>query len=173
VVVEDVVVLGGQAPVAGGGGVLVGVPEEDELQLGAAHDRVAERGGLLQLSAQDRAGRHLDGLAGLLVEQVAHDQGRRLQPGDAAQGGQVGPAAEVAVALLPGGVLVAREDVHVDIDRQQVVAGLDRTVDHMVEEVVPRHPFAHEPSLKVGEDDEYGVDVARADLLFESAAFQR
>src|SRR5690606_40527725 len=48
---------------------------------------------------------------------------------------QVGPAPEVAVAALPGGVLEALEHVHVDVDGQQVVAGLDalRSEEHTSE----------------------------------------
>jgi hypothetical protein len=51
--------------------------------------------------------------------------------------------------------------VHVDVHRQQVVAALDAAVDHLVEEVMTRHPLADQASLLVGKDDEDGVDLVR------------
>ena len=60
---------------------------------------------------------------------------------------------------------VAGQHVHVDVHCQEVVAALDATVDHLVEEVVARDPLAHQPALLIGEDDEDGVDLAFVDHL--------
>ena len=35
----------------------------------------------------------------------------------------------------------------------------------VVEEEVPGHPLAHQPTLEIGEGDEHGVDIAGADVL--------
>ena len=79
----------------------------------------------------------------------------------------VGPADHVAVALLPVGEPVAGQDVHVDVDRQEVVAALDRALvgGDVVEEVVAGDALAHEPALLVGEHDEHRVDLAAVDQL--------
>jgi len=162
---EDVVVLDhvrvrDEVRVPLGGRLLVGVAEQEELELRADVDQEALRCGALDLPLEDPAGRHLDRFAGLLVDEVAHHEGRALDPGDAAQGGEVREHPEVAVALLPVRVVVAGERGHVDVEGEQVVAGLERAAgrEHLVHEVLPDHALAHEPPLEVGEHDEDGVD---------------
>ena len=82
-------------------------------------------------------------------------------------GRHVGPAHEVAVALVPVGVLVARQRRHVDVDRQQVVARLDVVGQHVLAEEVPGDALAHEPTLQVGEHDEHRVDLVVGDQPVE------
>ena len=63
-----------------GVGLLVGLLEEEELELGGAADAQAALGRPLQLPAQDPAGRHLDRRP-VLVGQVADDEGRASSQG--------------------------------------------------------------------------------------------
>jgi hypothetical protein len=72
-------------------------------------------------------------------------------PGDPAQRVEVGPHDEVAVAALPRGHGVAVDGVHVDVDREQVVAALGAVLHHLVEEVRGGQPLALEPTLHVGD----------------------
>src|SRR5690606_27100216 len=113
--VVDVVLVGrGEPPVAGVPGLLVGVPEDDELQLGADLGGVSEGGEAVQLAAQDLAGRGGDrGAVG--PGQVGDGHGGARVPGQAAQGVEVGEHGEVAVARLPGGHGVAVDGVHVGV----------------------------------------------------------
>jgi len=98
---------------------------------------------------------------------VAEHERGRVEPRDAAYGREVGHDGDVAVALLPVGELVARQRVHVDVDREQVVAGVDGLLAaaHLLGPVVAGHALADEPALEVGERDEHGVDRAVLDVL--------
>ena len=110
-----------------------------------------------------RRGATSTGASRLEIEQVAHDERGAFEPGHEAEGREVGPAGHVAVALVPVREAVAGQHVHVDIDRQEVVAALDAALDDFVEEVMTRHPLAHQPALLVGEHDEHGVDLVGVD----------
>ena len=74
---------------------------------------------------------------------------------------------DVAVALFPVGELVARQRVHVDVDGEQVVAGVHRLLPalHLLGPVVAGDALADEPALEIGERDEHGVDRAVRDLF--------
>ena len=152
---QQLVVLDGrgvrrQAPPPLGVGLLEGLLEEEELELGRAAHPQAALGRPLQLAAQDLAGRHLDRRP-VLVGQVADDEGGAFEPRDQAGRGVVGPADEVAVAGVPVREAVARERVHVDVHRQEVVARLDPVLGHVRPEEVRRHPLPHGPPVHVGE----------------------
>ena len=134
---------------------------------------VAHLGRPLDLAAQDAAGRHLDRAPALLVDEVAHHERGLLDPRHEPQRGEVGHRAEVAVALVPVGVAVARQRRHVDVDREQVVAGLDAAVEHVVAEEATGHPLAHEPTLEVGEDHQHRVELVGVDQLLEPLHVER
>ena len=75
---------------------------------------------------------------------------------------------EVAVAALPARHLVPGYRVHLHVEREQVVAPLERIrVLHLLDEEVRLHALAHQASLHVGERDDDGVDLAGLDLLFQ------
>ena len=65
---------------------------------------------------------------------VGQAQRRALLPRHRPQRVEVGRHHEVAVAALPRGHRVAVDGVHLDVDREQVVAALGAVVDHLVEE---------------------------------------
>ena len=100
--------------------------EQEELELRREHHRVAERGGALDLALQDAAGRHLDRFAVSSSTHVAQHERGRFEPRDAADRREVGLHRDVAVALLPVRELVAGQRRHVDVDREQVVARVNR-----------------------------------------------
>ena len=75
----------------------------------------------------------------------------------------VGQQHHVAVPLLPARHRVAVDGVHVDVDRQQVVAGLRAVRQHLLLEEARRHALADEAPLRVGEGDDHGVDLAGRD----------
>jgi hypothetical protein len=76
---------------------------------------------------------------------------------------------EVAVAALPRGHLVAADRVHLDVDGEQVVAGLGAVLGDHVEEVARGQPLALQAALHVAEREQDGVDRpgrrGRAQLL--------
>ena len=141
--------------------LLVGLLEQVELELGADHRREAERLRPLDLRAKHLARRGSDRRA-VVPADVAEDERGRLEPGNAPQRRQVGRHAEVAVAPLPARERVAGDGIHLHLQREQVVAALDRVarVD-LVDEELALQALAHQPSLHVGEGDDDGVDRAR------------
>jgi hypothetical protein len=70
---------------------------------------------------------------------------------------------EVAVAGLPARVFVAGDDVHLHVAGEQVVAGVHAAVGHLLQEIRPHDPLAHEAAVHVGEDGEHGLDLAALD----------
>ena len=93
-----------------------------------------------------------------VVDQVADHHGAAGQPGQQPGGVVVGVHHHVAVALVPVGEAVAREGRHDDVDRQQVVAGLNPVCGHVFGEELGRHPLADWATVHVGEGDHDGVD---------------
>ena len=85
------------------------------------------------------------------------------QVGEQPQRRPVGHELHVAVAALPRRDGVAPDGVHVDVDREQVVAALGAVLERDVEEVAPVQPLALQPSLHVGERHDDRVDVALVD----------
>ncbi len=161
--VVDVVEVGRiEVAVALAPGLLVGVAEDDELELGARVRRPAALGEPGQLAAQDlaRRGRHVGAVVPL---EVRHHQRGRVMPGDDAQRVEVGAHREVAVAARPRRHRVALDGVHVHVHREQVVAPLGAVLEHLVEEVARRQPLALQPSLHVGDRQQDGVDRPAVD----------
>src|SRR5690606_11181269 len=100
---------------------------------------------------------------------VAQHERGGLVPRHPPQRGEVGHHHEVAVPALPARHRVAVHGVHLDVDREQVVARLGGVRDDLVEEVRRGAPLALQAALHVGERDEDRVDRAvvdhRAQLL--------
>ncbi len=94
----------------------------------------------------------------VVVEDVALDHGGGGVPGHGPQGGEVGAQRQVAVAVLPGGDLVAVDGVHVDVDGEQVAAALSGAGHHVGEEVLGGQALALEAALHVGHGEHDGVD---------------
>ena len=84
----------------------------------------------------------------------------------------VGQQHHVAVAGLPARHRVAVDGVHVDVDREQVIAGLGAVRKDLFFEQPGRHPLADEPPLRIGEGHDHGVDLAGRDRDFSSAALR-
>ena len=142
------------------------VEEQVELELGGALDHEAPLGGPLDLAPEDAAGGHLDRLA-LHGHEVAQDEHTSRLPGDGPHRLGVDDGVEIAVAGLPVGELVARQRIHVDVAGQEVVAGLDAVVGHVIEEEGAGDPLADGAPLEVRECHDDGVHVARTDLVRE------
>lgn len=161
-VVDVVLVRRGQPLVAGVPGLLVGVLEDDELQLGAHLGGEAVFGEAVQLAAQDlpRGGDH--GRA-VVPGEVGDEHGRACVPGHAAQGAEVGVHGEVAVAPVPGGHGVSVDRVHLGVDGEEVVAALGAVVQDLVEEEACGEPLALEAPLHVGERQDDSVDLTTRD----------
>jgi hypothetical protein len=140
-------------------GLLVGVAEHDELELGAGEGGEAALAQALELAAQDLPwrGRHVGAVEPADVREA---QRRALVPGHVAQRREVRAHLEVAVAALPGRQLVALDGVHVDVDGQQVVARLGAVLGDLLEEVAGGHALPHEPPLHVGQAEQHGVHGA-------------
>ena len=147
-------------------GLLVGVLEDDELELGAGVGDQPALGKPGELAAQDLA-RRGDDLGAVVPLQVGEQQHRALVPRDRPQRVEVGHHLEVAVAALPRRHLVAADGVHVDVDGEQVVAALGAVLEHVVEEVLGGQPLALKPPLHVGDREQHGVDRAVRDRLLQ------
>jgi hypothetical protein len=145
--------------------------EEIELELAAHHRRETERGGTLELRLEHLARRGLHRRPVVPLHVAEHER-RPLEPGDPAEGGQVRPDVEVAVALLPARERIAGHGVHLHLEREQVVAPLHPVLRvHLVEEELGLETLAHQPPLHVGEGDDDRVDRTGFDLsaqLFET-----
>ncbi len=171
---QDVVVLDDERVrreivVVLGRGLVEGLPEHEELELRREHECVAERRRAFHLPLQDPPGRHLDRRARLLVEGVAQYERGLLQPGDGADRRQVGLQRDVAVPLIPARERVTGQHIHLDVDREQVVARVDSPGAgvHVVDPVMTGHALADEPPLQVGKHDENGVYLVFEDPLLE------
>jgi hypothetical protein len=92
--------------------------------------------------------------------EVGHHERGRLLPRHKPERVEVGPHREVAVAARPRRHLVAVDRVHVDVDREQVVAALGALLGDDVEEVPGREPLALEAPLHVRDGQEHGVHRA-------------
>ena len=156
-----------QVAVALGVGLVVGVLEQVELDLAGHHRQEAERRGGLLLAPQHRARRDLDQLAGVDVEQVAHDHRRLVDPRNPAHRVPVGAGQHVAVALLVAGEPVAGHRVVVHVAGDQVVAVLRAGVGDRLEEEPSRRALAREPALQIGEDHQHRVDLTAADVALQ------
>ena len=144
--------------------LLEGLAQKIELELAAHHRREAERSSALELSLQDLPWRGLHRRAVVPLHVAEHER-RRLEPGDAAKRRHVRPNVEVAVALLPARERVARNRVHLHLEREQVVAAFDPVARvHLVEEEFSMETLAHQPPLHVGESDDDRVDCTGFDL---------
>ncbi len=80
--------------------------------------------------------------------------------GRAAQGRRDELEHHVAIAALPRADRIAVDGVHLDIDREQVVAPLGAVLGDMVDEPLTVNPLALQSTLHVGEGDDDGVDRA-------------
>ena len=99
---------------------------------------------------------------------VAEDERRALEPRDPPERRHVGRDREVAVALLPARDLVARDRVHLHLEREQVVAALDGVPGvHLLDEELGMEALAEQASLHVGERDDDRVDLAGGDEILE------
>jgi hypothetical protein len=137
---EDVIVLvvgadRREAAVAGGVQRLERLGEQEELELGGHQRLEAHRLQPGELALQDRARRmrHL-GVA-MVVEHVGEHQRGALEPGRAAQRGEVGFHRVVAVAGGPARRLVARHRLHLVVGGEQVVAAVGLAVGAREEEL--------------------------------------
>ena len=147
-------------------GLLVGVLEDDELELGARVGDPAALGEPGELAAEDlaRGGDHLGAVAPLQVGEQHH---RALVPRHRPQRVEVGDHLEVAVAALPRGHRVAADRLHVDVDGEQVVAALGAVLERVVEEVARGQALALQPALHVRDREQHGVDRAVRDRLLQ------
>ena len=107
-VVEDVRHRRRQVAVVLRARLLVGVLEQEELELGAEHRRVPELRRALDLALQHLSRRGSDRRPVGPFDVAEHER-RPFEPRDAPQRGHVRPRREVAVAALPARHLVTRE----------------------------------------------------------------
>ena len=94
---------------------------------------------------------------------VGHAEGRARVPREQPQRRQIRRHHEVAVAALPRGHRVAGDGVHVDVDREQVVAAFRAGAHDVVEEVAGGKALALQTSLHVGDPDDDRVDLVGGD----------
>ena len=144
--------------------VLVGVVEDDELELGAGLRAPAALGQPVEL-ARAGSGAARRPRRCRPPTQVRHQERGARVPRDRAQRVEVRLHLEVAVAARPRRHRVAVDGVHVHVDGQQVVAALGAVLGDVVEEVaaVSRLPWSR-PSMSAI-DEQHGVHRAVVDRL--------
>ena len=148
-------------------GLGVGLLQQVELELRAEHRRQPQRLCAFDLRAQHLARRRRHRRA-VVPADIAEDERRRLEPGDPPQRREVRLEGEVAVASLPARELVAGDGIHLHLEREQVVAALDRMAGaDLLDEELAVQPLPHEPALHVRERDDDGVDRARLDVRLQ------
>ena len=163
-IIDVVAVRARQPDIAPIPGRVIGVLEEDELQLGPAEGAIAQLGRGSQLLLEDGARRLRDLTRPVQPGQIALDhRGVRLAR-RAPQGVEVEVEEHIAIPPLPGGERVAGHGVHLDIDGEQVVAPLRAMGQDVVEEEARVQPLALQSPLHVGEGHNDGVDFAAVDL---------
>ena len=163
-VVDVVLVRRSQVAVAGVPRLLVGVVEDDELQLGAGQrDQPRRRRPARPAPAGSAAGDCDDRrVPSSSQPQVAVHHRRARQPRHRAQRVQVEARTRCRRSRAPRSDRVAVDGVHVDVDGEQVVAALGAVLQHGVQEELGVDPLALQPALHVGERDDDGVDVTVA-----------
>ena len=164
-VVDVVAVRAGESLIATVPGFVIGVLEEDELELGPAESLVAHLVSRRQLLLEDGSRRGGDLARAIEPGQVALDHRGVLLPRRPSQRAQVEVEEHVAIATLPGRHRVAGDGVHLDIDGEQVVAALSAVVEHMVEEETCVQALALEAALHVGEAHDDRVDRTLVDAV--------
>ena len=151
--------------IALGGGRLVALVEQIELELGGA-----EGAHLLGRQPRDLAlehgARRMRHVVVMVVEHVGQHQRGAFEPRQRAQGGEVGLQDEIAVALVPARGRVARHRLHVDVVGEQIVAAV-RLLVRAVDEILGLEALADEAALHVDHGDEHGVDGAGGDGLLQ------
>jgi hypothetical protein len=98
-------------------GALERLVEHVELELGGHVDLEAEIARPGDLALEDRA-RRMRHVMPVGVDHVAEHERGALEPGNPAQGREVGADREVTVAEIPGRRRVARHRLHVHVQRQ-------------------------------------------------------
>ena len=168
VVIHDVGRAGSGIAVSALGQVVERILEEVELELRAGLDLIPLCGGLGDLILEDLARSDGDRLARLLVGDVAEHHRGLVDPRAPPEGREVRDHPEVPVAGLPAGVLVARERLHLHVDRQQVQTGVEPLgAQDLLDEEVREHALAHVAPLEVREHAEDGVDPIVPGQLLE------
>ena len=166
---QDVVVLDvgrrrRQRAVVGAVGVVVALPEEEELDLAAALDDEPGVGGGGHLALQDAPRRELHRRCRVDVDEVDDHHRRLVQPRQVADRRRVDDAAHVAVALVVARPAETRQRRVVEVAGDEVVAVLRPVRDDGVEEELAVGALADHPPEVVGEHGEHRVDVAAVDV---------
>jgi hypothetical protein len=79
----------------------------------------------------------------------------------------------VGVGGFTGSGGKARERLHLHVDREEVDAGVDGLVEHVVEEIATHHPLAEQAAEMVGEYGKNGIDLTLADQGGEKGGVDR
>ena len=69
----------------------------------------------------------------------------------------------IAVAPFPGGKAITGHDVHFHVAGQQVVTGMHAITEDLIYKKAAVDAFAHQTAIQIGEDRQYGVNIATAD----------
>ena len=118
VVVLDIPAEGFKVFVVFLAGCCKGILEEIVFEFRAALGRIAEFGQAVDLDFEHGARSNGDRLVGVVGLEVADDEGRTVEPGELAQGREIGNAVDIAIALFPVGEFVAFDDIHLHIHGQ-------------------------------------------------------
>ena len=87
-----------------------------------------------------------------------------VEPGGLPEGVVVGDHVEVPVSELPVGVLVARDGLHLHVDREQVVAAMGSRRADLLQVIASVETLAVDPPVMIGEAHHHGVNVTGPDL---------
>jgi hypothetical protein len=143
--------------------LLVRLADEIELELGGQHRPHPECLDPLDLPAQDGAGGNRDEFAGGLVDDVAEDECRSLEPRQDAKRSPVRAIEVVAVAGFPVHQGVAVRGGHLHLGAEEVGAEVGAVIEAVVEEETAGHPLPDETALHVTGGGDHRLDLVPVD----------
>ncbi len=145
-------------------GVVVGLLEQEELDLAAALGDVPGRLRGVRLALKDPPRRDLHGSARVHVDEVDDHQRRAVEPWQVADRRLVDDAAHVAIALVVARPAEPGEWRVVEVAGDQVVTVLGALGKDRVDEEFTVRALADHPPVVVGEHGEHGVDGTALDV---------
>lgn len=168
---EDVVILVVaacelQIAVSGEPRIVVGLIEEEEFEF-ACHEGFEAHGfeaRYLRLQDGARRMRHLRMC--VMVQHVAENQRRAVEPRNAPKRRKVRLHGVVAVTLVPARRLVTGHRLHFHICREQVIAAM-RFLPRTFHEVFRVKTLSHQTALHIHLAGEHRVDAALGHILFQ------
>ena len=100
----------------------------------------------------------------MMIDAITQNQGRSLQPRDAAHRRRIRSHSKITVPFVPGRRPISRYRLHFHVDGQKVVADMHLAL-HFFEVEPPSDALADKPTLHIRKTNEDRIDLRVADRL--------